>query len=79
MKEFLEFNKDGKLNATVEEDGKDLTFDGTYKLDGSKLTLKLLGEEDKQVLTVISLTKAGLITTDEKEKKETYIRTGDNK
>jgi uncharacterized protein (TIGR03066 family) len=75
----LEFNKDGKLNATVEEDGKDLTFDGTYKLDGSKLTLKLLGEEDKQVLTVISLTKAGLITTDEKEKKETYIRTGDNK
>src|SRR5262245_48400445 len=35
---IIEFTKDGKLHITVENNGEKKTMDGTYKLDGDKMT-----------------------------------------
>ena len=43
---IVEFAKDGKLAITISNEGKDVKLDGTYKLDGKKLAVKLtLGEQ----------------------------------
>ncbi|HEX4607518.1 MAG TPA: TIGR03066 family protein [Urbifossiella sp.] len=78
---FLEFTKDGKLSMTADAGGKDFKIDGTYKLDGNKLavTLDVFGKEQKQVMTVNTLTKTELVTTDEKGKKVSMVRPGDKK
>ncbi len=42
----VEFAKDGKMTATIKDGDKELKLDGTYKLDGKKLNVKLtLGEQ----------------------------------
>lgn len=42
----VDFAKDGKMTAAVTLEGKEVKLDGTYKLDGKKLALKLtLGEQ----------------------------------
>ena len=43
----IEFTKDGKAIARVTLDGKDLKFNGTYKLVGPKLRLDLVLNEQK--------------------------------
>src|SRR5688500_18754573 len=50
----VEFAKGGKATATVSPNGKEMTFDGTYKIDGDTLTLtlKLPGKEVTQTHTV---------------------------
>lgn len=75
-KMFIEFTKDGKLAVSVDFGGKELKIDGTYKLDGNKLSVKMsfMGEEKSEVMTVNSLTKNKLVTTDEKGKKDTLVR-----
>jgi uncharacterized protein (TIGR03066 family) len=43
-----EFTKDGKVKATVNLGGKDLTMEGTYKVDGDKLTVTMkMGQMEK--------------------------------
>jgi uncharacterized protein (TIGR03066 family) len=42
-----DFQKDGKLVATVNLDGKDVKLTGTYKFDGKKLQVKLMQGEEK--------------------------------
>jgi uncharacterized protein (TIGR03066 family) len=75
----VEFTKDGKvlLNAA----GKDFKAEGTYKLDGNKLSLKMkFGDEEKsQVRTVHSLTRTELVSSDEKDRKDTLVRVRDTK
>jgi len=75
----VEFTKDGKvlLNAA----GKDFKAEGTYKLDGNKLSFKMkFGDEEKsQVRTVHSLTKTELVSSDEKDRKDTLVRVTDKK
>jgi uncharacterized protein (TIGR03066 family) len=76
-KMFIEFTKDGKLAITLDiGGGKEFKIDGTYKLDGNKLAVKMsfMGEEKSEVMTVNSLTKTKLVTTDEKGKKDTLVR-----
>ncbi|QJW97906.1 TIGR03066 family protein [Frigoriglobus tundricola] len=43
----VEFAKDGKMTANLSLDGKDLKLEGTYKLDGKKLSVKLKLNEEK--------------------------------
>lgn len=43
----VEFLKDGKMTVTIANDGKDVKLDGTYKLDGKKLAVKLTLNEQK--------------------------------
>jgi uncharacterized protein (TIGR03066 family) len=74
----IEFLKDGKmmLDSTREK----AKVDGTYKLDGAKLTvtLKFMDMEKVRVLIITKLTDTELVTTDEQGKKEeTLVRVKD--
>ena len=72
----IEFADKGKLVMTVDFGGKSEKIDGTYKLDGNKLDviINFMGKEQKETLTVKSLTDAELVTTDSKGKDETLKR-----
>jgi uncharacterized protein (TIGR03066 family) len=75
----IEFLKDGKmtLDSTLKEKIK---ADGTYKLDGAKLTVtfKVMDMERVRVLIITKLTDTELVTTDEEGKKEeTLVRIKD--
>ena len=54
----MEFTKDGKLTVTGDMGGKDVKIDGTYMLDGDKLTfaLKFMEVEIKETVTITKLT-----------------------
>jgi uncharacterized protein (TIGR03066 family) len=43
----VDFQKDGKMAAAVNLDGKDVKLTGTYKFDGKKLKVDLKLGEDK--------------------------------
>lgn len=77
-KMIIEFTKDGKLAIGVKFGEKELKIDGTYKVDGNKITVKMafMGEEKSEVMTVNTLNKTTLVTTDEKGKKDTLVRVG---
>ena len=67
----MDFAKDGKLAVTGTLDGKMQTFEGTYKLDGAKLSfeLKVKGADGKveEIKETVTLTK---LTDDEMEGKD---------
>lgn len=69
----IEFAKDGKLIVSVDIGGKTEKVEGTYKLDGNKLSVAMtfMGMEQKETMTVGKLTDEELETTDSKGKKET--------
>ena len=67
----IEFTKDNKLTVTIEFNGKELKLNGTYKVDGNKLTVKLTspdGKEEEDTDTVKSLTDEKLVLVDKKDK-----------
>lgn len=70
----VEFTKDGKV--TVAFAGKDDKGEGTYKLDGDKLTLKLMfgDKEESMTRTIHSLTKTELVSSKEGGDKDTLVR-----
>ncbi|HJZ56189.1 MAG TPA: TIGR03066 family protein [Gemmataceae bacterium] len=72
----IEFTKDGKLVLTVDIAGKTEKVEGTYKLDGNKLTMaiKFGDKENKETMTVLKLTDDELETEDSNGKKETLLR-----
>ncbi|HYH67604.1 MAG TPA: TIGR03066 family protein [Urbifossiella sp.] len=72
----IEFLKDGKLALGFKFGEKEAKIDGTYKLDGDQLTVKMsfMGQEKSEVMTVNKLTAKTLVTTDEKGKKDTLVR-----
>lgn len=72
----IEFAAEGKLTLTAGESGKEIKVEGTYKLDGDKLevSLKFMGEEQKEKLTIKKLTDTELVTEDSKGKTETLKR-----
>lgn len=53
----LEFDKGGKMTVRGTLDGKPQTLEGTYKLDGNKLSfeLKAPGETIKETITLLKL------------------------
>lgn len=72
----VEFAKGGKLTITAFPNGKEFKLEGTYKLDGNKLTVaaKKGGKEDTETMTVLKLTDAELVTKDSRGKEETLTR-----
>ena len=62
----VEFTKDGKLKVTHKVGDKDMTFEGTYKLDGDKfvVTVKIEAEEHTNTITIVKLTDTELHTKD---------------
>lgn len=72
----LEFTKDGKLLAHGTLNGKPQTFEGTYKLDGGKLSfeLKTPGEVVKETIALTKLTDDELEGKDKEGKVEVLKR-----
>ncbi|VTR97275.1 unnamed protein product [Gemmata massiliana] len=70
---IVEFAKEGKMTVTINNDGKDLKLEGTYKLDGKKLAVKLtLNEQEiKHDLTVTFKGDDGLELEDADKKVDT--------
>ena len=68
----VEFTKDNKVSITFDANGKEIKLEGTYKVDGDKLTVKISfpgGKDNEDTDTIKTLTDEKLVTVD-KEKKE---------
>lgn len=66
----IEFTKDGKLSAVIKSDGKDLTLNGTYKIEKDKLIVKIMVENEtiEETVTIKKLTKDELELEDKDKK-----------
>jgi uncharacterized protein (TIGR03066 family) len=72
----IEFAKEGKLILSVDIAGKTEKVEGTYKLDGNKLSMAIkFGEkENKETMTILRLTDEELETEDSNNKRDTLVR-----
>jgi uncharacterized protein (TIGR03066 family) len=73
----MEFTKDGKLKFTVEVEGKKVTVEGTYEVDGE--SIKTVGKgpdgkEHKETAKIKKLTDKELVIEDEKGKTDEFKR-----
>ena len=53
---MIEFTKDGKIKMTGKKDDTDISREGTYKVDGAKVTITIKAN-DKERTTGITITK----------------------
>jgi uncharacterized protein (TIGR03066 family) len=70
-----EFTKDGKIKLVLPTpDGKKVTIEGTYKIEGQafRATLKDGNKENTETLKVPTLTDKELVMVDEKGKKDSF-------
>jgi uncharacterized protein (TIGR03066 family) len=73
----LEFTKDGKMKMTATVEGKPVTMEATYTVDGDKITNVMKtpdGKEAKETATITKLTDTELVTKDEKGKIDEFKR-----
>jgi uncharacterized protein (TIGR03066 family) len=66
----VEFGKDGKMKTVGKMDGKEISHDGTYKLDGDKFTIVMKegDKEHKMVITIKKISDTELVTANEEGK-----------
>ncbi len=71
----VEFTKEGKTKTTIESKDTTRVREGTYKVDGNKLTLSRIeeGKEESETATVTKLTDTELVT-EAKGTKATFKR-----
>ena len=74
---LVEFTKDGKLTVTFTFGGKTDKVEGTYKLDGNKLSVDF--KDRKDTSTVTKLTDEELAIKHEKGMEEAFKRLKDKK
>jgi len=72
----MEFTKDDKLNVTLGVMGNEIKVNGTYKLEGDKLsvTMKDKDKEKTDTMTVKEVTDKKLTLADKSGKSETFER-----
>ena len=73
----VEFAKEGKMKVTVKgPDGKEMTIEGTYKVDGNKFMIELKFGDDirKHTITIKKISDKELSTEDEKGKSVEFTR-----
>jgi uncharacterized protein (TIGR03066 family) len=72
----VEFSKDGKLKVHAKVGDKEINIDGTYKVEGDKLTVTLTfeGKTIMETNKIKKLTEQQLIVEDEKGKVEEFKR-----
>jgi uncharacterized protein (TIGR03066 family) len=72
----IEFTKDGKLIALAEVGGKAARAEGTYKLEGNKLTYEVayMGETIRETVTLIKLTGDEMESKDKEGKVDSFKR-----
>jgi uncharacterized protein (TIGR03066 family) len=73
----IEFTRDGKLKVKTKVGDQTLTMEGTYKLEGDKLTVTLMTPDEKEkevtdTVTITKLTDKDLITKDQKGKVDQF-------
>ncbi len=70
----IEFTAAGKLIAIADVGGKDAKAEGTYKLDGDKLTFEItfMGETTKETITLTKLTDDEMEGKDKEGKAEAF-------
>lgn len=75
----FEYTKDGKLTLTTTEGKKESKLEGTYKVDGNKITTtaKVGDKELSQTRTIAKLTDTELVIADEKGRGNTFVRIKD--
>ncbi|MBY0457905.1 MAG: TIGR03066 family protein [Gemmataceae bacterium] len=80
-KMVMEFTKDGKLIVTGDMGGKELKLEGTYKLDGNKLSfaINFMGTEIKETVTITKLTDDEMEGEDKDKKAEAFKRIKEDK
>ena len=66
----IEFSKDGKVKAVVKKDDAEMTIEGTYKLDGKKMTL---------IVTIDGTEKTNSVTIDKLSDTELAVEGDDGK
>jgi uncharacterized protein (TIGR03066 family) len=72
----IEFTKDGKLKMAVNVKGKEMTQEGTYKVEGDKITSVQTfgGKEHRETAIIQTLNDTTLVTRDEKGKVDEFKR-----
>lgn len=72
IKVTIEYTKDNKIVVDLEAQGQKQKFEGTYKLEGNKLELKidLGGEERTEKRTLKKLTETEMVSRDEEKNEE---------
>ncbi|MFO0815905.1 MAG: TIGR03066 family protein [Gemmatales bacterium] len=73
----MEFTKDNKLMVNAEFGGQKISMDGSYKLDGDKLEVKIKepgGQEKSTTLKVTKLTADEMVTKEGEQKEEKLKR-----
>ena len=71
----VEFAKDMKVSITIDFNGKEFKMEGTYKVDGDKITVKLKtpdGKEDEDTDTIKTLTDDMIVLVDKKGKETEF-------
>lgn len=72
----VEFQKDNKLRLTAKKGDMDLSFDGSYKLDGKALTLSLTvgGNGRTNELTVVKVSDTEMTIEGKDNKKVEFTK-----
>lgn len=71
----IEFTKDGKVKVITPVGDQKVNIDGTYKMEGNKVTITLQtpdGKETTDTLTITKLTTKELITKDSKGQSDEF-------
>jgi uncharacterized protein (TIGR03066 family) len=70
----VEFTKDGKINISMDLNGKEMKIEGSYTVEEDKINtvLKQGPKEQKETLKIKKLTDTELVTEDEKGKTDEY-------
>ena len=66
----VEFTKDGKLKLTGKKGDTEMSFDGTYTVEGNKFTIAMKAgdQEHKQTITITKLTDTEMSTKNDEGK-----------
>ena len=78
----IQFTKDGRVTVVVTVDGKESKFEGTYKVDGNRVTVTAKADDQEQTMTrtVAKLTDDELVLVNEKVQGRTlFVRIKDQK
>ncbi len=78
-KVILELTKDNKIHLTRNLDKKDMTFNGTYKIEGNKITMDLDvgGKSYVTVSTIDKLTDEELVIDGDMQSSKSFKRVKD--